>query len=192
MIHPNAQINWIDTASGDGMHTTSVETLFSKFIARSAIIDAGVRAVYFSDRGRIPDIYIQDMTGYTPINSIGRSPAPGCWLKIHNAGDLEVTLDSIIPVYDIAEQPYLGFHGEMKRKYTLKTPEYITETDFIRIYNPDSKLEDYIKPDIEVCNSGCSDYGYFIVTNSRFCTINGVHLYSTNEIQYNTVKNDCI
>lgn len=186
MIHPDAKIRWINTSSGNGIQVTSIETLFSQFIMHSIKVDdKPTRVIHFYDG--LSHIKIHDMLGYTSIVSIIRSTMTSHWVNITNVNNLKISDCCLIPVYDINKDPYIGFHGEVKRHYILKHPEKMTETDRIRIYDEINKVDNYISPDIN-SDDDSKPYGYYIITESRFCTVNGVHMFASDNITTDEAK----
>lgn len=186
MIHRDSVVRWIDTTSGNGVQIDTIENLFSKFITKSVHIDDNTKVIYFHDDSL--HIQINDITGYTPITSIVRlSISDSSWLQIVNVDNLVASPSCLIPTYDMNENSYLGFHGEVKRKYTLKMLNKIYGNDHIRIYDYQNKVDDYILPKI-VNYSDQSEYGYVITTESRFCTVNGMHMFAADYVTVDEAK----
>lgn len=177
MIHQNSKIKWIDT-SVYGVFVSSVDQIFQHYITTARLLD-GEEFIDFSKR----NVYIQDMLGYSKVMKISRDAVvPLEWLELSvEDRSILVTGDTYFPVYDISEPPTKGFHGDIKRNYTMKQVVHIDPSkDYLRIYDEDEKIEDFKSVTITRPDLPCDiTHGYDIFTSSCFYNVNEIYTFGS-------------
>lgn len=186
MIHPDTPIRWLGIYD-QTVHNTTIADLYRKYIERSHPTDVlgDVNFITFDEERYVK---IQDWYGWTDIISIERhSNIPlRSWRDVSLFYDhhrkIRVTSDELIPVYE-QERAMRGFHGEIKYPYILKRSKDLEIDDRLRIRDVDYpvRTEFSLIQSNEVPN-GDKDYGYRIITKSRFYNANGFHLYGSTII----------
>lgn len=192
MLHPTSKVKWIDTHNETG----SEIALYDLFIRYSMYAVPGgknLRVINFDRLGKVNQIKISDMFGYSDVVDITHKSmclSDGCWVTLYAGDNHEVVIssDDCVPVYNMNEEPVRRANGMMQREYLLKTPTMIIPgEDYLRIRTDDNRDEyvpanvgDYtIKPDYK---PNFDQFGYDIVTRSRFCNVNGVYMFAADVI----------
>lgn len=183
MIHPSTQIQYLDIKTGEAKYK-SVEEFYQEYCHKATVAwKSKVFDISLIDFSKDDLLKITDSFGWTDILSIAKIPFMheiDSWYKI-DGGDKSILVSSCeyVPTYNI-RCPKIGFHGEVKYNYTLKTPNEIKADDYLRLY----RGKDNNGSIIEFADSITSkpiddkyDYGFSIMTKSRFFNANRIHMF---------------
>lgn len=183
MIHPNSIVKWIDTAH-EVHYETTLDKLFS--LLPNKIVRANGE-IEFVDLERDPTFHnvlvVQDVEGYSEILRMTKLTLSeqDYWLRMHaEPYSVDITPYTLIKTYDPAVEPNIGEAGEMIQRYVLKNPEKMS-ADHIQVYNEQRKLKLLQIPSITKIDDSCN-YGYELVTASRFCTVNGITMFASDAV----------
>lgn len=186
MIHPNTQIQYIDIKLGEPKYNT-VNDLYREYAHKANMLTDNCSIIDF---GSNYNVKVIDLFGWTDIIQIKRIKSDAIVWNNINVANKQILLsdDELIPFYDIDETTR-GFHGEVKYKYILKhLIKSDKSKDFIRI----RKGEDEFNNDIEFSpirihsvSNDKTNYGYQLITKSRFFNGNDIHLFGEDTVLLN-------
>jgi hypothetical protein len=203
MIHPDTRVQYLDIKDGEPRYKT-IEKLYQEYTHKSKIIikdnECEISEINFAND---PHVKITDLFGWTDIIKIRKTIINAdyyIWNDIRLCNNnvilnkhVIVDYDELIPCYDI-NQHRVGFHGEVKYKYTLKSPTKMTKGDYLRIRNCEDENEEQIE--FASCHDlvAIGDHqsggttGFSIVTKSRFFNGNDIHLFASDEITIDEIS----
>lgn len=182
MIHPETSIQYIDIKTGEPKYK-SINDLYQEYAHKAITSDNGSREI--SDISfENENILITDLFGWTKLISLTRIKyldSIPTWRKISSYDKhVIVSDDELIPFYDINDT-IIGFHGEVKYKYDLKSINEIDLHEYIRnkgIIDEFGNRKEFSIPDAEFINDLDIRYGYEIITKSEFVNANKFHLWA--------------
>ncbi len=191
MIYPTTKIQWLDFKEQLPFEE-SIQEMFQKYshmFYRMKDNDYNLDTILFDQF-----IKVKDLTGWTDLISIKRiEKTKGVkWFNLRAMGSYEniiVSEDELIPIYIINDH-MVGFHGEVKYSYILMNPEKIPLDDNhkLRMHELTHLDLDFIPLSISHYSCTNINYGYELITKSRFFNGNNIHLYGSDEISFDDVE----
>lgn len=184
MIHPRTKVHWLDTNKGENTESGIADL----FRAYALLLKIPTTTAYDKNRGVIearvefPDdinVVVKDLFGWTAVSSIVKKAYDDDWLHVQIYDHvIDVTHNTLIPVYTYIDSPMTGFHGELKYPLELKEAHELRIGDLIRIRKGDG---DAIIPVDHINRVPGPKVGYEMITKSGFTSFNQIHLF-TGEI----------
>lgn len=210
MINGSVTIQWLDIDHRTANNTT-VRELFKTYSDK--MLPCKDPCEYEIRFGKdLPAVKIRDLFGWSRLLCIKKKyiyDAPEKWnsLETHCSGSgnskIVLTNDSIIPVYDEQLHSSVGFHGERKYGYIIRSINMMRNQDRIRVLNKISnqlgggtKVE-FVTGTISSANSDeyfIDECGYEIYTKSGFYNASQIgkckyHLFaSEGKVNGNNIK----
>ena len=192
MIHPDTQVQYIDMRDGEPRYK-SINEFYQEY-CHKAILKMDTNNVQESiiDFSLNPHVKITDLFGWTDVLEIKRFtiryPLTINWINILVKDKKLITCNrELLPVYDINDNK-IGFHGEVKYKYTLTSPVKLS-SGYLRTNNCEDEngnQVEFIIPEIVDLGNYNIDYsinGYEIITRSGFYNGNNIHLFGSDYIR---------
>ena len=192
MIHPESMVKCV-LIENEISYETTIHELFSRFSRYIKHHMDGSKTIIFKDENHSNiNIKIQDMFGYSTILAIRQFPVDGKfnntkWVELMGGNNhIWLSDETSIPIYDLRKDSYIGFHGEVKRDYILKSIAKINESvDCIRVKHDD--IDKYVPARFcEIHN--IPRYAYEIYTSSRFCSVNDIYIHTSDHITMDEIN----
>lgn len=189
MIHPNTQIQYLDIKVGEPRYNT-VNDLYREYSHKANMLTDDCSVINFSSNSNVK---ITDLFGWTDIIQIKRIKSDNITWNNINVANKQILLsnDELIPFYDI-NKTTIGFHGEVKYEYILKhLIKSDRSKDFLRIRNGENELGENIEfspINIYSMSNDKTNYGYQLITRSRFFNGNDIHLFGCDAVLLNEYK----
>lgn len=206
MINGNVKIQWLDI-NNKTSNTTRVKELFKTY---SDYMKPGEDPYeYEMTFGKDRNIQIRDLFGWSRVlcikkRYIGDDPEKWNLLETFDNDKIILSKDSIIPLYDVKLDTSIGFHGEIKYGYKIRSIHMIQDDERIRILNKISsqlgggtrvEFDKAIALGIKSDSHRIDEYGYEIYTKSGFYNASHIgdcrfHLFASenkkngNKIRY--------
>lgn len=180
MLHRSNKIQWMNVNDSISKIDT-IDRLYTEYAHRMCIQSPEKSEIYF---GKDSSIKITDMFGWTSIIAIQKLLVSKEWRKINTTINQSIIVHSntLVPIYD-PSKPSRGFHGEVKYPYVFKNPDKILPGDVTRLRDIDNE---FFSVDVEKLDDtidiGNDDFAFEILTESRFCNINRIHMFASNSI----------
>ena len=197
MIYPTTNIQWLDMNQQLAFDDT-IQKLFQDHAHNSTHFrynttneDFIINSIVFDE-----SIKIRELVGWstvTSINKINRRNAKVNWYRISRYGnfkELLVSDDELIPLYKYSNK-HTGFHGETKYGYILTSPEKMScdIDNRMRIYPINEDHIEFVPYIIDQYKRTDINYGYQIITKSKFYNGNDFHLYGSNSVSLEDATN---
>ena len=187
LIYKDQQIQFIDV-NKELMKKDSIENIYQMYSHKIELYDNKFSYINFADKDNVK---ISDLYGWTEIFRFAKMPNINTWKSIKVADkEIIISSETLIPCYDI-NNPYRGFHGEVKYPYILKNPEKLTSEDWLRIHRGKDQNNNDIEFDHPIVNDfipNNNEYGYDIITKSRFGNVNDVQILLSNNVTIEETK----
>lgn len=186
MINGENKIHILDIDRNENIHDT-IDQVFKRYIHKATISESG-QIISFKD----DNVKISDWTGWTQLLSIKRIKTNPDWYKIEmikSENEIIIDTNHLLPIYN-SFITKIGFHGEVKYKYTLLPANELSSLyeRYIRmrgLEDTDGRIIqfDQIKSVSNVDSILNENYGYIIETKSKFFNCNYYHLSTETEVK---------
>jgi len=186
MLYPDTQIQYIDIKDGEPRYKT-INEFYQEYSHKSKIKisdNVGTTSeIDFTDM----NVKITDLFGWTQVLMVRKiiQKAGIRWADIVTANkQILISTGTLVPYYQ-KEETNIGFHGEVKHAYVLKNPSKANDNDCMRIHNGetfDGNPIEFARQEIINTFEGNDNYGYEIITKSRFFNANDIHMFGSDHI----------